>query len=94
MLYLCQVDPFLHLVDDSKLKTVDTGYILGNIDYGSKEDDEYALKTLSEIKFTKDQTKESLASMIVKSFTNLSNVIKSSLRMVLVDFEMKFHCRW
>ncbi|KAM7500183.1 hypothetical protein LguiA_024597 [Lonicera macranthoides] len=79
------VDPFLHLVDDSKLKTVDAGYILGNIDYGSKEDDEYALKTLSEIKFTKDQTKESLASMIVKSFTNLSSYDASNIKQQLVS---------
>lgn len=67
---MCQVDPYLHLIDDSKLKAVEGGYI----PYGSKEDDAYALKSLSDIKFTKDQTKESLASWITRSFKNLSDV--------------------
>ncbi|KAI8545848.1 hypothetical protein RHMOL_Rhmol07G0069700 [Rhododendron molle] len=68
------VDPFLHLVDDCKLQAVNTGLDnMGKV-YGSKEDDDDALKTLSAIMTTGDQSKESFASMIVKMLGNSSMV--------------------
>ena len=69
-----QIDPFLSLVGDSKLQVVDTGSRLGNVDYGSKEDDSSAMKCLSEIEITKDQTREHMVSIIVKSLDNLLDV--------------------
>lgn len=69
---LQQVDPFLQLVDDSKLqaKLVDPKMNT----YGSKEDDENALNSLSVIKISEDQSTESFASKIVKNLEKLSNV--------------------
>jgi hypothetical protein len=79
------VDPYLNLVNDTKLKTVDGGHILGSISYGSNEDDEYALRSLSEIRFTRDQTKESLASWVARSFTSFSDSEASNIRKQLVS---------
>ncbi|KAF2289399.1 hypothetical protein GH714_035960 [Hevea brasiliensis] len=62
------VDPFLHLVD-KKLKAVNPGTDHSNI-YGSKEDDDSALKFLSEIDITGDQSGEFFAAEIVKSLAN------------------------
>ncbi|KAE8723334.1 protein OBERON 4-like [Hibiscus syriacus] len=62
-------DPFLQLVDDCKLQITNPGKI-----YGSKEDNEDALKSLSEIHLAENQSKESLATMIVKFLGNLSDV--------------------
>ncbi|PWA54840.1 armadillo-type fold protein [Artemisia annua] len=59
------VDPFLCLVDDCKL-TVGAGSDHIKDGYGSKEDNRAALKSLSEINLTKDQSAESLATAIVK----------------------------
>ncbi|CAH9127155.1 unnamed protein product [Cuscuta epithymum] len=81
------IDPFLRLVEDCQLKSVTT-----NIDstmnvYGSEEDDDSALKLLSEIEISKKQMTESFASMIVeslkKSLTDKTNLIKEQL---LQDF--------
>ncbi|KAG8646692.1 protein SEMI-ROLLED LEAF 2 isoform X2 [Manihot esculenta] len=63
------VDPFLHLVDQ-KLKAVKAGSDHCTNFYGSKEDDDSALKFLSEIDITGDQSKEFLAAEIVKSLEN------------------------
>ncbi|GMJ16160.1 EFR3 OF PLANT 1 [Hibiscus trionum] len=68
-------DPFLQLVDDCKLQTTNLGKI-----YGSKEDDEDALKSLSEIHLAENQSKESLATMIVKFLGNLSDQESSKTR--------------
>ncbi|KAK6127353.1 hypothetical protein DH2020_038896 [Rehmannia glutinosa] len=65
------VDPFLCLVEDSKLQISGTSPGHQNIVYGSKEDDSSALKCLSEIKINEDQTKESLVNVIVKNLDNL-----------------------
>lgn len=69
----CQVDPFLFLVEDCKLKTVDYESDHHNIIYGSKEDDNTALQFLSELDLTEFQSKESLTSLLVKSL-ELSDV--------------------
>lgn len=69
-----QVDPFLTLVNDSKLQaTVDTSGQPSKV-YGSKEDDEEALKSLSSIKLTESQSNESFVTMIVQSLEEYSNV--------------------
>ena len=71
---LFQVDPFLQLVDYCKLQTAKTELQHPGKVYGSKEDDEDALKSLSEIELAENQSKESLAIMIVKFLGNLSDV--------------------
>ncbi|GLT88233.1 hypothetical protein SLE2022_062680 [Rubroshorea leprosula] len=75
------VDPFLCLVDDCKLKA-NSG---AEQQYGSKEDDNLALKTLSQIQITQDQTRESLTSEIVKSLRNLSESELSNMRKQLLN---------
>ena len=62
------------MVDDCKLKVVNTGLVdMGKV-YGSKEDDDDALKSLSAIVITEDQSIESFASMIVKMLRQSSKV--------------------
>ncbi|KAH7527862.1 hypothetical protein FEM48_Zijuj05G0011600 [Ziziphus jujuba var. spinosa] len=58
-------DPYLQLVDDCKLETVNTGS--GQLGYGSKEDDEEAMKSLSAIQPTEIKSKEAFANMIVQN---------------------------
>ncbi|CAK8575461.1 unnamed protein product [Lathyrus sativus] len=76
------VDPFLQLVNDSKLQAkVDTSGKPSKV-YGSKEDDEDALKSLSSIKLTESQSNESFVTMIVQSLEELSieaSVLKERL---------------
>ncbi|VFQ78504.1 unnamed protein product [Cuscuta campestris] len=61
-----KVDPYLHLVDDSKLQAVETGY-------GSKEDDESALMCLSHLERRKAHSRASLVSIIMESLDNNNN---------------------
>ncbi|KAL1549971.1 protein SEMI-ROLLED LEAF 2-like isoform X2 [Salvia divinorum] len=70
------IDPFLSLVDDSKLQTCETGKIV----YGSQEDDSSARKCLSGTKIYDEQTTASLTSLIVKSLDNLPESEVSSTR--------------
>ncbi|KAK2653214.1 hypothetical protein Ddye_013070 [Dipteronia dyeriana] len=80
-------DPFLRLVGEKKLQAVNSGSGQPKIAFGSKEDDDLALKFLSEIVITEDQTRESFASEIVKSLENMSNSELSSIKeQVLDDF--------
>lgn len=56
--------------------------------YGSKEDDASALKSLSQIQLSEDQTRESFANEIVKSLgssneVNLLELIFCSLMIIL-----------
>ncbi|KAF7148752.1 hypothetical protein RHSIM_Rhsim03G0019100 [Rhododendron simsii] len=68
------VDPFLNLVDDCKLEANDNGSQHSSITFGSKEDDVSASKFVSEIEITEDQSREFLASVIVKSLENSTNM--------------------
>ncbi|PON74225.1 Coatomer beta subunit [Parasponia andersonii] len=68
------VDPFLKLVDDYKLQAVHAGSDQLREAYGSKSDDESALNSLSMIKITESQSKESFATMIVKALEKSSDV--------------------
>lgn len=55
------------MVDDCKLKSVDNESGRHKIVYGSEEDDNTATKFLSELDLTESQSKESLASLLVKN---------------------------
>ncbi|KAM1139537.1 hypothetical protein FF1_039678 [Malus domestica] len=76
------VDPFLRLVDDRKLQAVNSGPGQLRKVYGSKEDDEDALRSLSAIEKSESQSKESFATMIVQTLRNSpddSSIIKQQL---------------
>ncbi|TQE12960.1 hypothetical protein C1H46_001335 [Malus baccata] len=76
------VDPFLRLVDDRKLQAVISGPDQLRKVYGSKEDDEDALRSLSAIEKSESQSKESFATMIVQTLRNSpddSSIIKQQL---------------
>ncbi|CAN1815918.1 Protein SEMI-ROLLED LEAF 2 [Linum perenne] len=83
-------DPFLHLVDDSKLQAGDMDINHPNKAYGSKEDDEHAKKSLSEIDTTQSQSREALATMMLKFLRLPSNLLtqeEASMReQLLGDF--------
>ncbi|CAI9099950.1 OLC1v1036852C1 [Oldenlandia corymbosa var. corymbosa] len=79
------IDPFLSLVEDSKLEAIDVGSRNGKVVYGSKEDDNCALKCLSEIEITKDQTREHMVSLIMKSLENLANSESNRIKEQLLN---------
>ncbi|KAG6771288.1 hypothetical protein POTOM_022636 [Populus tomentosa] len=79
------VDPFLHLVEDRKLEAVTTDSGHPAIVYGSKDDDSSALKSLSEIDVTGNQSREFFAAEIAKSLANLANSEVSAKREKLLD---------
>ncbi|MCD9645182.1 membrane anchoring protein efr3a [Datura stramonium] len=64
------VDPFLRLVEDCKLEAVTGKAENADKVYGSKEDDDDALKSLSAIQLSSNQTTEYFASIIVESLRN------------------------
>ncbi|XP_041997859.1 protein SEMI-ROLLED LEAF 2-like [Salvia splendens] len=77
------IDPFLSLVDDSKLQTNETRKVV----YGSQDDDVSALKCLSETKIYDEQTTASLTALIVKSLDNLpESEVSSTREQLLKDF--------
>ncbi|XP_015898982.3 protein SEMI-ROLLED LEAF 2 isoform X1 [Ziziphus jujuba] len=79
------VDPFLCLVDESKLQAVNSGSNANA--YGSKEDNSSAIKSLLKIVITEDQTRESYATEILKSLENLPDSELSTIReQLLSDF--------
>ncbi|KAK9065766.1 hypothetical protein SSX86_015169 [Deinandra increscens subsp. villosa] len=80
------VDPYLILVDDCKL-TVRSGSDQTQNGYGSKEDNRAALKSLSEIKLTQDQSAESLAAGIVK---HLETVVGSEITSIEEELLNRF----
>lgn len=75
-------DPYLSLIEDCKLII---GPGSGSISFGSKEDDRAALKSLSEIKFTEDQSIESLAATIVKHLESVSESEISCIKAQLLN---------
>ncbi|XP_023539631.1 uncharacterized protein LOC111800256 isoform X1 [Cucurbita pepo subsp. pepo] len=78
------VDPFLELVEGCKLQAVTIPSDKTSCPYGSKEDDDSASKFLSEVEITKDQTRESLVTEIVKSLDTLSDSQFSSIKKQLL----------
>ncbi|OVA19391.1 hypothetical protein BVC80_9055g12 [Macleaya cordata] len=79
------IDPFLHLVEDSRLQAVKNESDCLVKVYGSKEDDVASLKSLSAIEITDDQSKESLASMVSRGLGNLSDAEMSTIREQLLN---------
>lgn len=79
-----QVDPFLHLVEDSKLQAAESSSGNGKVTYGSNEDDSSAQKCLSQINITEEQSTQSMISLILKSLSNLSDVNVSLLNFVTI----------
>ncbi|KAJ6756298.1 putative EXPRESSED-RELATED [Salix purpurea] len=79
------IDPFLHLVEDRKLQAVSTESGHPAIVYGSKEDDSSALKSLSEIDVTGNQSREFFAAEIAKSLGNLENIEVSTIQEKLLS---------
>ncbi|XP_061353917.1 protein SEMI-ROLLED LEAF 2-like [Gastrolobium bilobum] len=86
------VDPFLQLVNDSKLQAVNDTVRQPSKVYGSNEDDEDALKALSAIKLTDSQSKESYATMIVQSLVKSSNESSILRERLLKDFSPDDAC--
>ncbi|KAJ4706418.1 ARM repeat superfamily protein [Melia azedarach] len=80
-----KVDPFLRLIEDHKLHAFNTRSDQSRNVFGSKEDDNLALKFLSEIENTENQTRESFASEIVKSLENFSDSELSAIKEQLLN---------
>lgn len=72
--YFHQVDPFLRLVEDCKLQVSHLGHDNPRPDYGSKEDNEDAEKSLSAVDTSESQSKESFAKLILQTLHNMSEV--------------------
>ncbi|ONM30438.1 ARM repeat superfamily protein [Zea mays] len=65
------VDPFLCLIEDCRLQALDSAAQSCKL-YGSKEDDDQALKSLSNIDMNEHQSKETSVSLILDSLEDLS----------------------
>ncbi|GAB4843853.1 hypothetical protein Ancab_013815 [Ancistrocladus abbreviatus] len=79
------VDPFLCMVGDSKLQANNKKTEHSAIVFGSKEDDSFAARFLSEIEIKGDQTRESFVSMITKSLENSLESELSTLKQQLLS---------
>ncbi|GJM87040.1 hypothetical protein PR202_ga02957 [Eleusine coracana subsp. coracana] len=79
------VDPFLHLVEDCRLQALDRQAEPRSRVYGSKEDDDLALKSLSNISMNEDQSKETSVSLVLNSLENLSELELSTIRKQLLE---------
>ncbi|CAK9310283.1 unnamed protein product [Citrullus colocynthis] len=81
------VDPFLKLVDDCKLQVANLGLDNPKQIYGSKEDCENAMKSLSAADTSESQSKESFAKLVLQTLENKSEDELSSIReQLLQDF--------
>ncbi|KAL5986775.1 hypothetical protein ACLOJK_015108 [Asimina triloba] len=79
------VDPFLRLVEDSKLRAVNAASSNHANAYGSKEDDNAALMSLSAITITEEQSIESLASLVMHRLEELSDSEAQNVRQQLLS---------
>ncbi|KAI4333109.1 hypothetical protein L6164_017956 [Bauhinia variegata] len=86
------VDPFLQLVDDNKLKALKDQISKTTKTYGSKKDDEDASKSLSAIKLTESQSKESFATMIAQGLNSLNEETSSLREELLKEFSPDDAC--
>uniref|UniRef100_A0A0A9CYS0 Uncharacterized protein n=1 Tax=Arundo donax TaxID=35708 RepID=A0A0A9CYS0_ARUDO len=80
-----QVDPFLCLVEDCRLQALDRAAEPCSRVYGSKEDDDLALKSLSNIDLNEDQSNETSVSLILNSLEDLSESELSTIRKQLLE---------
>lgn len=67
-----QVDQFLHLLHETKLQVAKD---YSEQTYGSPEDDDNALKSLSAVELTESHSREFMASIILNNITDLPDVI-------------------
>ncbi|KAK9665077.1 hypothetical protein RND81_14G088700 [Saponaria officinalis] len=81
---LTDVDPYLRLVDDIRLKSVIRDSVDG-ITYGSEEDDVIALKSLSVITSDDQQLKETVILSLLSKFEKLSEEELSDIRTQLLQ---------
>ncbi|CAF2093795.1 unnamed protein product [Brassica napus] len=80
------LDPFLHLVEDQKLKAVNPDQ-LQTVAYGCQEDDASALGTLSKIAVSTEHSRGTLVSEIVKSLENMcSSEMEKMQEQLLTEF--------
>ncbi|CAD5177193.1 unnamed protein product [Musa acuminata subsp. malaccensis] len=81
------VDPYLQLVEDSKLQAVNAAPEHCSRVYGSQEDDNNALKSLQVVELTESQSREFIVSQIMNSLSDLSDSEISMVRnQLLSDF--------
>ncbi|CAH8354819.1 unnamed protein product [Eruca vesicaria subsp. sativa] len=81
-----RLDPFLHLVEDHKLKAVNPDQ-LQTVAYGCQKDDASALDTLSNIAVSTEHSRGTLVSEIVKSLENMCNSEVEKMReQLLTEF--------
>ncbi|XP_066164105.1 protein SEMI-ROLLED LEAF 2-like isoform X2 [Oryza sativa Japonica Group] len=84
------MDPFLHLVQDTKLQAVKD---CSEETYGSPEDDNNALKSLSAVELTQSQSRESMASTIMNNIRDLPDSELQTIRsQLLSDFSPDDMC--
>ncbi|XP_058102408.1 protein SEMI-ROLLED LEAF 2-like isoform X3 [Magnolia sinica] len=65
------VDPYLHLVEDSRLQAIHPTSDCGRTGYGSEEDEAAALKSLLAVEMDGGQLKETVVSHFMKKYGNL-----------------------
>ncbi|GJM97525.1 hypothetical protein PR202_ga14457 [Eleusine coracana subsp. coracana] len=86
-------DPFLHLVDESKLQAVKDSTDDPSKIYGSPEDNANALKSLSEMELTESQSRECIVSTIMNSIASLLDAELNNVRsQLLSDFSPDDMC--
>lgn len=73
------------MIEDNKLQAVSFAHENLTINYGSKEDDNKALHTISELLTSEPQDREIFVSEIVKSMENMSEV-----RLLLLSYECQY----
>lgn len=79
------VDPFLHLVHETKLQAVKDYSEDPSKTYGSPEDDANALKFLSAVNLTGSHSRQFMTSMIMNSLTDLPDMELESIRSQLLN---------
>ncbi|XP_042478285.1 protein SEMI-ROLLED LEAF 2-like [Macadamia integrifolia] len=79
------IDPYLELVEDTRLQAISIVSDSEKTMYGSQEDEVAALNFLSSIEADDGQLKETLISHLMKKFGNLSEDDLSSIKKQLVE---------
>ncbi|KAF0907078.1 hypothetical protein E2562_014679 [Oryza meyeriana var. granulata] len=86
-------DPFLHLVDESKLQAVKDSLDDPSKIYGSPEDNTNALKSLSAIELSESQSRECIVSTIMNNITNMLDAELHNVKnQLLSDFSPDDMC--
>lgn len=79
------IDPFLQLIDDNRLRALNSTLGAEGALYGSSEDNNAALEFLSALTITEDQSTESLVSLIISNLGRLSEKEASTMRSELLQ---------